>query len=276
LFTEDNGDGLGLPEPFRALYPGDWRIPERNGRSYLYTDFALSRDGRITYAIPGLAGGSDVTQSNPHDLWFMAFLRMRADAIMNGDRTVNLEGDSLWTAEALWPADAAAFAEVRQAEGRRPEPILVILSFDGHINFDAACFQRPESHIVLATTTQGAAHAQGFTCPATFDVVAMGETAVDLPRLTQMLYSDYGVKTLLSEGGAHVMAGLLAAKLVDEEFVTWCPTFVGRTPDAFRPSYTEGVAWRPETTPYSKPISLHRAGDLLFMRTRCLYDLTPV
>jgi riboflavin biosynthesis pyrimidine reductase len=87
-----------------------------------------------------------------------------------------------------------------------------------------------------------------------------------------MLHSDYGIRNLLCEGGARVFANMLDAGLIDEEFVTFCPTFVGRSPDRFRPSYCEGVAWLPETAPYSKPISLHRAGDLLFMRTRCHYQ----
>jgi hypothetical protein len=64
---------------------------------------------------------------------------------------------------------------------------------------------------------------------------------------------------------------LLNLGLVDEEFVTWCPAFVGRSPERQRPSYTEGVAWLPDNAPYSKPLSLHRGGDCLFLRTRCHY-----
>ena len=68
-----------------------------------------------------------------------------------------------------------------------------------------------------------------------------------------MLHDDYGVRHLLCEGGARVFANMLDAHLVDEEFVTLCPTFVGRSPDLFRPSYTEGVAWLPPTAPRSNP-----------------------
>src|SRR5690606_24087799 len=100
----------------------------------------------------------------------------------------------------------------------------------------------------------------------------LGKESADLHRLMSILCSDYGVHNLLCEGGARVFAGLLDAGLVDEEFVTWCPTFVGRSPQRFRPSYTEGVAWMPDTAPYSRPISLHKAGDYLFMHTRCEYQ----
>ncbi len=130
---------------------------------------------------------------------------------------------------------------------------------------------RDDMHIVLATTTEGAVYARQFEVGATFDVHDLGRESADLQRTVDMLYSEYGVRNLLSEGGSTVQAGLLAAGLIDEEFVSWCPSFVGRSDAKFRPSYTEGVAWHPTKSPYSKPISLHRNGDLLYLRTRCEY-----
>ena len=202
----------------------------------------------------------------------MAFLRTRADAIMNGIGTVTLENGTLWTAEDLYPNDAAAFVELRQHFGHTKPPILVILSHDGKLNFEAASLQRPDLHAVLATTDAGATYARQFDVPATLDIHSMGQNVADLQRTVDMLYSDYGVRNLLSEGGSTVQAGLLNAGLIDEEFVTWCPSFVGRSSEKYRPSYTEGVAWHPTTAPYSKPISLHRNSDLLYLRTRCSYN----
>ncbi len=271
LFNDVSETEPSLPPEFRHFYPGDWHIPEIKGRPYIYTDFAISRDGRITYKEEGYTGGSDVTQTNIHDWWFMAFLRTRADAIMNGSGTVDPEVDQLWTAEGLYPEDGAAFAELRQMEGYTKPPILVILTHDGQLNFDAPLLQKEDCHIVLATTTAGAAHAAQFDCPAQVDIHDLGQEGADLQRTVDMLYSDYGVRNLLSEGGSTVQAGLLNAGLIDEEFVTWCPSFVGRSDEKFRPSYTEGVAWHPTNAPYSKPISLHRGGDLLYLRTRVSY-----
>ena len=271
LFNDLLESEPALPEEFRSLYPGDWVIPEVGERPYIYTDFAISRDGRITYHEEGYVGGSDITNTNRGDWWFMAFLRTRADAIMNGIGTVTLENGTLWTAEDLFPEDAAAFAELRRYFGHTKSPILVILSHDGRLNFEAASLQREDLHAVLATTTEGATHARDFSVQARLDVHDLGKETADLQRTVDMLYSDYGVRNLLSEGGSTVQAGLLAQGLIDEEFVTWCPSFVGRSQEKFRPSYTEGVAWHPTTAPYSKPISLHRQGDLLYLRTRCRY-----
>ena len=272
LFNDVAEGAAQLPPDYLALYPGDWQIPQIKGRPYVYTDFAISRDGRITYKEEGYVGGADITQNNRADLWFMAFLRTRADAIMNGYGTITLEIEQDWTAENLFPDEAASFKELRQHFGHTKPPIVVILSHDGRINFDGVALTQPHLHVVLATSNAGAEYARQFSVAAQLDVHAMGADSADLQRTVDMLYSDYGVQKLLSEGGSTVQAGLLDAGLIDEEFVTWCPAFVGRSEAKFRPSYTEGVAWHPTKAPYSKPINLHRNGDLLYLRTRCEYQ----
>jgi riboflavin biosynthesis pyrimidine reductase len=271
LFTNEQPATPSLPEAFRQLYPGDWHTPTITGRPYVYTNFAQSRDGRISYNEPGASSGGDVTDFNAHDRWLMGLLRVRADAVMSGDATINQETEHLWTAEFMCPYDSAAFAELRAAEGYAPIPILVVVSMDGKVNFDALCFRQPDAHVVLATTSRGAANVHGVECDARIDVHDLGEASVDLARLNQILYSDYGVRNLLCEGGARLFGSMLAAKQVDEEFVTFCPNFIGRSNDKFRPSYTEGVAWMPGKAPYSHPFNLHRAGDFLYMRTKIHY-----
>jgi 5-amino-6-(5-phosphoribosylamino)uracil reductase len=274
LFSEVAGQP-SLPETFRHIYPGDWQIPLISGRPYIYTNFAQSRDGRISFNAPGHVGGGPVTNCNPHDRWLMALLRMRADAVLVGDRVVNLEYEHLWTAETICPTDAQAFAAQRRAEGYAAMPLLVILTYDGEIDEQAHCLACEELRIVVATTTKGAANFRQRRHAAQIDVLDLGEQAADLRRLARILHDDYGVRNLLCEGGAIVLAQMLDAGLVDEEFVTLCPTFIGRTQDRFRPSYTEGIAWLPDNAPYSQPLSLHRAGDFLFMRTRCRYPGQP-
>ncbi len=272
LFNGDIPVDPSLPSDFRHFYPSDWHIPgPANGRPYTYSNFAQARDGRISYNELNASSGGDVTDFNAHDRWLMALLRARADAVMSGDATLNLEMDHLWTAEFICPYDAAAFAELRGAEGHTPVPILVIVSMEGKINFDALCFRQSALQIVVATTKRGAAFVHGIECKATVDVHDFGQDKVDLLRLSQMLASDYGVRNLLCEGGPRLFGSMLDAHLIDEEFVTFCPNFIGRSNEKFRPSYTEGVAWLPCKAPYSQPFSLHRAGDFLYMRTKVQY-----
>lgn len=279
LFADQPSAQPSLPDAFRRIYPGDWQVLRPQGRPYIYSNLAISRDGRISYNEPGARDAPHVTKANPHDRWLMGLLRMWADALLIGDTTIRLEKEHFetadticpWTAQFICPGDAAAFAALRDAEGHKPLPILVVLSLDGAIELNAQCFTQSDRQIILATTTSGAENARRLAPPPTVKIHTFGQDSVDLLHLTQRLYQEYDIQNLLCEGGATVLANMLNAGLIDEEFVTWCPVFVGRNQDHFRPSYTEGIPWMPDQAPYSKPISLHRGGDYLFLRTKCEY-----
>jgi riboflavin biosynthesis pyrimidine reductase len=268
---EDHEQGQPLPAAFQQIYPGGWSIPTYVDRPHIYSNFAISRDGRISFNMPGQAEAQYVTKAAPHDRWLMGLLRMRADAVMVGDATVRNEKEFLSSAESIYPDDAAAFAAQRKKDGRAAFPLTVILSADGRLPADAPCLNSQDHHIILATTGKGMENARQLQHPQ-LDLLEFAGDLVDLRQLVRILYEKYNVRTLLCEGGANVFGGLLAAGLIDEEFVTWCPTFVGRAPDAFRPSYCEGVAWTPDAAPYSMPVSLHKGGDYLYLRTRTLYQ----
>lgn len=271
LFSDEVANEFGLPDPLLAIYPGNWYLSSPGERPYTYSNFAQSRDGRVSYNAPGQAAGGVVTKFSRHDRWLMGLLRARADAILMGDNTMKVESEHIWNAAHIFPDDAHAYTELRKFEERNPEPLLVLVSYDGNLSYREAPFQRKDQHIVLATTVHGVDQARSADCAATLDVLELGEKMVDLNRLVRILRSDYGVENLLCEGGPRVMGGMLKEKLIDEEFITLCPTFIGRSDEAFRPSYVEGVTWLPQDAPTTKPLSLHRAGDYLFLRTRCSY-----
>lgn len=271
MYSLEETSEPSLPESFRSIYPGDWHMPQVEGRPYIYTNFGMSRDGRISYNEPGMEAAYHVTKGDPHDRWLMALLRMRADAILVGDTTVRLEGAHFWSSGFIYPPDAPAFEAQRIAEGYRELPMLIILSLDGSVDFTLECFERPELHVVLATTERGAAANANVKTGARLDILDLGQESADLHRLVRVLHSDFGVNNLLCEGGSRVFANFLDEGLVDEEFVTWCPTFVGRDHEHHRPSYTEGIAWMPDHAPYSKPLTVHMGGDCIFLRTRVRY-----
>jgi len=82
------------------------------------------------------------------------------------------------------------------------------------------------------------------------------------------LRHDYGVRTLLCEGGPRVYGSLLGAGLVDDEFLTLSPGVIGSEPGKRRPGLVEGRAFTPQNAPRSALVSLRRAGDHLFLRSR--------
>lgn len=260
-----------LSEPLQKIYVGDWVIPEIVKRPYVYSNFVQSRDGRVSFSVPGHAGGGDVSGFNQHDQWLMGLLRTRADAVVMGDTTLKIEPEHLWTCEYIWPTDPSLFLELRQSEKRTNFPIQVFLSLAGDLNVQARVFSE-DVHIIVATTVRGAEQAKKIRCHARIEVLTLGDESVDIEQLCQVLYKNYQVKTLLCEGGPRAYGSFIAAACIDEEFLTLAPTVVGNDASKFfRPSLVEGVAFMPDHYPKSIPLSLRRAGDHLFLRSSYEY-----
>jgi riboflavin biosynthesis pyrimidine reductase len=270
LFDDDDGDGVGLPESFRAVYGGDWRVPA--GAPYVYVNFVVARDGRVSFADPGHLGGGDVSGFDAHDQWLMGLLRARADAVMMGDGTLASEPEHLWTAEFICPAEAEAFAELRRVEERQPTPLTVFVSFQGDLPWDAAIFANPTARTLIATTESGS-HAVEAARPAVagqLEVLALGDAEVDLRSLAVVLAKRFGVERLLCEGGPHLYGSLLRARVQFDEFVTLSPIVLGDddSSEPRRPSLVEGVRFDVGRAPHSRLLSLRRADDHLFLRSR--------
>lgn len=270
LFDEATDDGPGLPSHLAAIYGGEWRLPARPDRPYTYVNFAASRDGRVSFNVPGHLGGGDVSIFNAHDRWLMALLRARADAVLVGDSTLRIEPEHVWTAAFICPPAADTFGALRQTEGRSPMPLQVFLSLTGDVPAEAHVFAQPDIRIVVATTTAGSRRMRELPpCAAQVDVLVLGEAMCDLKQLMHTLRHRYGVTSLLCEGGPRVYGSLLTAGLVDDEFLTLCPQIIGNHgPDHVRPGLVEGAAFVPATAPKPRPISLRRAEDHLFLRSR--------
>jgi len=270
LFDEAEGTGPSLPDAFQRTYGGDWRLPASEGRPYVFVNFAISHDGRISFSEPGHMRAGDVTGFNQPDRWLMALLRARADAVMVGDNTFRVSPDHLWTSEHIYPPAAGAFAGLRRAEGRRPVPLHVFLSLDGNLAPEAKVFGHPEVHIIVATTERGSEAARRVRHSGRIDVLDLGRDLADLAKLMRILKEGYGVQTLVCEGGARVYGSLLQAGQVDDEFLTICPLIIGnREVGPARPGLVEGSAFMPGAAPRLRPISLRRAGDYLFLRACC-------
>ena len=272
LFDDAAETGLALPAAFRAIYPGSWDLPSRD-RPYVYVNFVLSRDGRVSFDEPGHSSGAEISGCSIHDRWLMGLLRARADAILMGDNTLRIEPDHVWSAEYIFPDDADAFAGLRRAEGRAPLPLQVFLSLEGDVDVGAAAiFAQDSTHVVLATTARGAARARELPgTAARLDVLELGTDSVGIRALLDTLRDAYGVRTVLCEGGPRAYGSVLAAGCLDDEFLTLSPVVVGSAPGAPRPGLIEGVAFPARSHPVSRPISLHRAGDLLFLRSRYVF-----
>jgi riboflavin-specific deaminase-like protein len=223
--------GAGPEAPLRRLLPEpgsttvgdllddyDPREQAPEDRPFLFTNFALTVDGRAT--IDGRSGaiGTDT------DTAMLVGLRTRAEAVMIGAGTLRAEGYGRVVADP-------AKREARVRRGLSPDPLTVIVSNRLDIPWEAPLFTDGGGEVLIFTATDAEA-------PATETQVEIvrHEGAVDLAAALLRLRAD-GIRSLLCEGGPTLHARLIDGGFVDELFVTRAPALAGGT----GPGLTEGL-----------------------------------
>jgi riboflavin biosynthesis pyrimidine reductase len=271
LLERGEDTGSGLPDSFRAVYGGDWRLPPDGPLPYVCMNFCMSRDGRVSFSEPGHLGGGDVSGFDERDRWLMGLLRARADAVMVGDGTLKAEPEYVLTAAAICPSDAAGFAALREAEGRRPEPLHVVISNEADLPWDAEVFCRPELEVLVATTERAppAAHREAAARAARVEVLVVGEERADVGGLGRLLAGRWGVRTIVCEGGPRLYGSMLRERITLDEFLTVSPLVLGDDGEGtHRPSLVEGLRFTPGRAPRSRLLTVRTGGDHLYLRSR--------
>ncbi len=179
-------------------------------RPYTYVNFVASSDGRATYAGRSGALGDDGDHAMFHGL------RETADAVMAGTVTLRTEryGRILGKAERR---------ERRLARGQSAEPLVCIVTRSGEVPTEIPLFAEPEARIVVFAATSlelGSVAAQ-------VEVVRLDPAELTLTTAMRRLRADFGIRTLLCEGGPTLFGALLGENLVDELFLTLAPKLVG-------------------------------------------------
>lgn len=270
LLLEENdkdttANKICLTDEFRQIYRGDWMIPKDS--QYRYSNFVMSHDGKTSFSVHGHEGGGDISGFNKHDQWFMGLARARADAVMVGANTLRSEPEHKWTAEFIFPSDSAAFRRLRESEGRSKFPLQVMVTRSGDINPDAAIFSDSSLEVIIATTEKSAARVNSLNL-SNAKTLVVGESDVDLRALNSTLLSEYGVKTMLCEGGPKFYGSMIVERQIDEEFLTISPVMVGASSNNYRPGLVDGIALAPKNNFGGTLKSVRRAGNMLFLRTR--------
>ena len=259
-----NGEVIGLPAELKAIYRGDWLIPV--DRQYRYSNFVVSHDGRASFSIPGHEGGGDISGFNRHDQWIMALCRSRADAVVVGANTLRSEPEHKWTTEFIFPDESEAFSELRAQEGRRPFPFQVFVTNSGKINSQAAVFNDSSLTSIIAAPSTSIDSIREMKL-GNAQVLEIGVSEVNVRELYLRLEKDFGIKTVLCEGGPRFYGAMISQRLIDEEFLSISPVMVGSTHDQYRPGLIDGIALSPNNDLSGSLASVRRAGDLLFLRS---------
>lgn len=188
------------------------QLEEQAGASRPYTvvNFIASADGRATFQ------GRSAPLGDPVDREVFHGLREQAEAVMAGTHTVRIERYGRMIKDP-------GRRERRLAAGRSPEPLFCLVTRSGDVPVDAPIFSEPDARVVVF----GPEELELPAVEAQLQVVRLDPGELTLTTALRRLRSEFGVRSLLCEGGPTIYNGLLHEHLVDEMFLTLAPKLSG-------------------------------------------------
>jgi riboflavin biosynthesis pyrimidine reductase len=179
-------------------------------RPYTLVNFVATVDGRTSFF------GRSGPIGDEGDRQMFHGLRERVDAVIAGTATLRTERYGR----------IARDPERRQRRtdrGLPPEPLAAVITRSGDVPLDIPLFAEPEARVVIFTPTE----LDTSNCAAQVEVVRLDPGELTMTTAWRRLTSDFGVRTLLCEGGATLFGALLHEDLVDELFLTVSPRLAG-------------------------------------------------
>jgi riboflavin-specific deaminase-like protein len=178
------------------------------GRPYVALNMVATVDGRASVE------GRTAPISSVADRQVFHALRTRVDAVMVGAGTLRTERYGRLVRDPRR-------REQRVAAGLDADPLAIVVSGRLDLSPDLPLLASPESTVVIVTASQ--ASLEG--CAARVEYLR--SSPVDLPAALAALRAEYGVRSILCEGGPGLNASLLTDGLIDELFLTTVPKIAG-------------------------------------------------
>jgi riboflavin biosynthesis pyrimidine reductase len=259
--------GDGMPSELEHRYGGELLIPLHSDRPTVIANFVSTIDGIVAFGGGELTGGGLISGFHEPDRFVMGLLRALADVVVVGAGTLRGSTEHRWVAEHIHPASAAAFARWRAEMALPARPTTIIVTASGDIPVEHNGLNDPTIPVVIATTPAGAERLRDAPFGDHVSIQPIGAddhvSGDDLVALSTRL----GARLVLTEGGPHLLGGLVASDLLDELFLTIAPQLVGRG-SAERLGLVEGIELSPGDARWDHLESVRRSGDHLFLRYR--------
>jgi riboflavin-specific deaminase-like protein len=176
------------------------------------TNFALTVDGKIS-----TVKFTPTTFTSAYDKKRLLEIRSLADAVMVGRGTVEKDRMTMGMPDA-------ELRRARQDRGQAEYPLRVILSGSGKLDRNLPVFGQKFSPILLFT---GRSTESKVIWPDYVHVYRSERDWQDLDRILSLLYGEYGVRTLVCEGGPTLVRALVERDLIDEIHATIAPKLFG-------------------------------------------------
>ena len=199
----DRAEGLTALD-LAAELPG----PEPDDRPFVCLNMITTADGRAT--IRGRAGHI----ANQADYELFHATRARMDGVLVGAETIRVEsyGRTINSAEAR---------ARREREGRPADAVTVVASRRVSLPPGVGLLKAPENTVIVLTPSETGELSH--TVAATVRYLREADMAAAVRRLR----SEYGLTSLVCEGGPNLNATLLPAGLIDEVHLVYAPKLVG-------------------------------------------------
>jgi riboflavin biosynthesis pyrimidine reductase len=175
-------------------------------RPYLVVNMVSTVDGQARI-------GENTDQlGNSADMQLFIKLREQVDCVMAGTTTIEAE-------QYKGPASKPETQEARTRSGLRPRPLFATVSRSGVLPISSPVFQDSEIEIIVFSEAE----------------LALGDAKASITQVNtddpleilKALHGQFGVRTVLLEGGPGINEAFFAAELVDELFLTVAPVLTG-------------------------------------------------
>jgi riboflavin biosynthesis pyrimidine reductase len=199
----DRADGLTALD-ITAELPG----PDPGDRPFVCLNMIATADGRAT--IKGRAGHI----ANRADYELFHATRARMDGVLVGAETIRVEsyGRTINNPEAR---------ARREREGMPADAVTVVASRRVSLPAEVGLLKAPENTVIVLTPSDDGELPAGVA--ATVRYLREPDPADGLRRLR----AEYGIRSLVCEGGPNLNATLLPAGLIDELHLVYAPKLAG-------------------------------------------------
>ncbi|MFZ4774798.1 MAG: RibD family protein [Terrimicrobiaceae bacterium] len=186
----------------------------RSKRPFVLAHFAMTADGKTSTRsfTPSLF-------TSPADKSRLQEVRAGADAILAGRGTVGADTMSM----GLSRED---LRQERVSRGQPPVPLRVIVSNSGKLDINWKVFKYKASPLVVFSTRRMPLALRAEIARKA-ELFLFSGRSVDLPRVLEILRTEFQVKRLVCEGGGTLLRSLATHDLVDGICLTVAPVIFG-------------------------------------------------
>jgi riboflavin biosynthesis pyrimidine reductase len=269
LYDRDESGKGSLPLKLSGLYGGDLRFPQKENGPWIIGNIVTTLDGVVSLGIPGRSGGDEISGSNPRDRMVMGLLRSASDLVIVGAGTLRATPLHQWTPGYIFPELAGDYHAYRKSLGKRNDPVTVIVTGSGDIDFQLPAFQSSDSPPVILTTREGVKRLRSRSAPESIEIVAIRDSGkIKTAEILKAVSKIAPAGLILIEGGPHMMGDFLGEHFLNELFLTLSPQIAGRDGGPDRPGLAAGRLFAPDQPLWAGLQSAKRGGEHLFLRYR--------